>query len=76
MTVISPKRLALLRAQLNAARVSALETRKSMAGIPAANGHEILPFLDTCAREMEETAQLIRSAADSVAIQSAPGCSG
>ena len=75
MTAISAKQLALLQAQLNAARMSALETHKTVSAGSAQSAQSILPFLDTCAKELEETAQLIRDAADAAAHPVAQGCS-
>lgn len=74
MTAVTSKQLALLKAQLNAARMSAMETHKSLTN--GENSQNILPFLDTCARELEETAQLIRAAADATAMPAPAGCSG
>lgn len=76
MSSVSPKQLALLKAQLNAARISALETHKTVAGSGALTAQNILPFLDNCARELEETAQLIRATADAAAAPAHSGCSG
>jgi len=76
MTSVSPKQLALLKAQLNAARISAIETHKSVSGNSMQDAQKILPFLDVCARELEETAQLIRAAADAAATPQTSGCSG
>lgn len=73
MTAASPNQLALLQAQLNAARLSALETHKTVA---SGKDQTILPFLQSCADELEETAQLIRAAADAAARPVSSGCSG
>lgn len=62
MTANTATELALLKARLNAARLSAEEAQKTIAG-----RKEFLPFLESCAREMEQTAQLIRAVADQVA---------
>lgn len=65
--------LALLRARLNAARMSAVETHKSVTGTQAATAHDLLPFLDSCARELEEAARVMRAAADAAATPNAKG---
>lgn len=62
MSAITANELALLKARLNAAKISAAQAHKSIAG-----RQELLPFLETCAREMEEAAQLIRAAAEHAA---------
>ncbi len=67
MSVVSPKQLALLKARLNAARISAMETHKSVTSGQTSEDLSILPFLDTCARELEEAAHMIRAAADAAA---------
>ena len=68
--------LALLRARLNATRLSAQEAHRTVTGQSTSNAHDLLPFLDACAREMEETAALIRAAADAAAHPAQQGCSG
>lgn len=69
------KQLALLQAQLNAARMSAMETQKSVTN-GAGPGEAILPFLNSCAKELEDTARLIRATADAAAAPSDQSCSG
>ncbi len=75
MTATQHKQLALLQAQLNAARLSALQTQKSVTN---GSGHDeaILPFLDSCAQELEETARMIRATADAAAIPQTQSCAG
>jgi|GEM_PF-2753643 len=72
LTAVSPKQLALLQAQLSAARISAQETGKS---ISYGSDQTILPFLHSCAKDLEETARLIRASADAAAAPTPSGCS-
>jgi len=75
MTATHHKQLALLQAQLNAARMSALQTQKSVTH-GAGQKEAILPFLNSCAQELEETARLIRATADAAAHPADQSCSG
>lgn len=68
--------LALLRARMNAARLSAAQTHKTIANSDHYSKGDLLPFLDTCARELEEAAQLMRAAADAAAHPVRIDCSG
>lgn len=67
MIDVNSKQLALLKARLTAARMSAIEAHKSVSGGDANSARDMLPFLDNCARELEETARVMRAAADAAA---------
>jgi len=68
--------LALLRARMNAARLTAAQTHKTIANGDQHTNNNLLPILDSCARELEEAAQLLRAAADAAAQPNQFTCSG
>lgn len=56
-----------LRQRINAARDQAAMTHKTIARQHQARDMAFAPFLDACAQDLEDLAQLCRSAADQAA---------